>query len=48
MTVQHLKTVGHSNLYLEGTQALKIGGGHLGNKMADVKNFSEVVPLNPK
>ena len=46
MTVQSLKTFIQSNLGLEHTQALKMGGGHLGNKMVDVKIFSEVVPLD--
>ena len=34
-----------SNLDLKSTQALKMGGDHLENKMADVKFF---VPLDPK
>ena len=33
MTVQSLKTISQSNLDLEHTQALKIGGGHLENKI---------------
>ena len=46
MTVPSLKTIVQSNLDLQGTQALKMGG-HLGNKMAD-KFFSKVVPLYPE
>ena len=38
-----------SNLNLKRTQALKIGGGHLENKMAGIKIFSsKVVPLTLK
>ena len=48
MTVQSLKTLDESNLDLEDTQVLNMGGGHLRNKMADVKCFSEAVPLDPK
>ena len=32
MTVQTLKTIGQSHLDLERTEALEIGGSHLGNK----------------
>ena len=41
MTVQSLKTktIGKSSLNLEYTQALKMGGVHLGNKMANVTYF---------
>ena len=40
-----LKTISQSSLDLEHTQALKMGGSHLGNKMADIKNiFSKLVP----
>ena len=39
ITVQSLKTIGQSNLDIRHTQALKLDGGHLGNKMADVKFF---------
>ena len=49
MTVQSLKTIGQRNLDLECTQALKVGGSHLGNKMADVNFFlKKVVPLDPE
>ena len=44
MTVQSLKTIGQSNLDLEHTQALKMCGGHLGNKMVDVKYFFKSCP----
>ena len=39
MTLHSLKTIGHRNLDLECTQALKMGGRHLGNKMADINFF---------
>ena len=42
MTGQSLKTISQSNLDLEHTQVLKMGGSHLGNK------FSKVVPFNPE
>ena len=44
MTVQSLKTIDHSNLDLECTQALKMDRGHLGNEMADVKFFFQKLP----
>ena len=47
MTVQSLKKIGQTNLDLECTQALKMGGKHLGNKMVDEK-ISEVVPPDLK
>ena len=43
MTVQSLKIIGQSNLDLEFTQALKIGGGDLGNKIV-----LEIVSIDPK
>ena len=51
MTVQSLKTIDKSSLDLECTQALKMGGGHLGNQIAEVflfffVYFAEVVPLD--
>ena len=40
MTVQSLKLIGQTNVDLQYKQALKMDGGDLGNKMADVKkNF---------
>ena len=39
MTAQSLKTIRQSNLNLERTQALKLGGSHLGNKIVEVKVF---------
>ena len=49
MTVQSLKIIGQSNLDLEHTQALKMGGSHLGNKMMDINFFKKVLsPLTLK
>ena len=48
INVQSLKTIGQSNLELECTQHLKMGGGHCGNKMADFKFFLTVLPLDPE
>ena len=36
------------NLDQECSQALKMGGGHLGNQLADVGIFSKVAPLDPE
>ena len=33
-----------SSLYLEHTQALKLGGGHLKNKMVDTNYFFQKLP----
>ena len=39
MSVQSLNTICKSNLDLDHTLAIKIGGSHLGNNMADIKFF---------
>ena len=48
MNVQSLKTISQSSLNLERTQILKLGGGHLKNKISHRIFFSKVVPLTPK
>ena len=47
MTEQSLKTISKSNRDLKCTQALIMGGGHLGNKMADAKIILLGDPLEP-
>ena len=39
---------GQSKLDLERTQAFKMGGGHIGNKMTKVKMFQKLSPLTLK
>ena len=47
--VQSLKTIGESNLDLEQTQALRMGGGYLGIKTTDIKQiFQKLSPLTLK
>ena len=50
MTVQSLNIIGQSNVDLEHKQALKMCGGHLGNKMVNVKKFffQKLSPLTLK
>ena len=50
MTVQSSKTISESNVDSECAHlALKLGGSHLKNKMADTNCFfGKVIPLYPK
>ena len=48
MNVHSLKIISASSLDMEQIQALKLGGGHHKNKMADTNFFSKVVCLGPK
>ena len=43
MIVQSLKTIGENSVDLEHTQVLKLGGGHLANKMVDTIFFSQKI-----
>ena len=49
MTEPSLKKISESNLDLRCTQALKMSGSHLGNKIADLNFFSQKLsPLTRK
>ena len=48
MSLQSLKTIVQSNLDLKAHTNLKMGGGHFGNKMADVERDPEMNTKNLK